>query len=482
MDLTQISEDTLEMTKGAFNAGGVMAGSDIIAKVGMTQSLGIVGYNLEAPSKKLYPVLAPLRNRFARVMAPVGASAVNWKVITAINSAKLKASVAFGTRNNKITYATADKSATYKTLGLDSQVEFESIWQSRNFEDVRAYDALATLQSLMIEEEKLILGGNITALPAPSGLAGVQADTGGTLAASTAYSVRVSALTLFGYMNGATGNGGADSAGEGLAATQVSVSTGANAAATHSIVWTWTSVPGAFAYNVYSVSAATTGHKYTATVTSNTYTLTAVPGSGNAVNSADATADTKDFDGLYAQLTAAGAGTYIKDMAGATLTGDNAGGITQFDDLLQSLWDNRRIGPTIMLVNSKDALSITKAIGASSNLAYRVMLSDGRKDVVGGIFISGYLNKFTSSLTPGSPDVIPILIHPYLPPGTILFLSERLPYPNNNVPNVFELDVLQEYTDYQFAVTTRNYEHGVYCHEVLKVFFPAGCGIIRGVA
>ena len=63
----------------------------------ITTSTGLTGYSLEAPAKKLYPVLTPLRNRIPRNSHQgQGATATNWKAITGINSAKLKASVAFG--------------------------------------------------------------------------------------------------------------------------------------------------------------------------------------------------------------------------------------------------------------------------------------------------------------------------------------------------------------------------------------------------
>jgi len=107
-------------------------------------------------------------------------------------------------------------------------------------------------------------------------------------------------------------------------------------------------------------------------------------------------------------------------------------------------------------------------------------------DVVGGIFVNGYLNKFASTISQQSgspiPDIIPIMVHPFLPPGTILFLSERLPYANNNVPNVFEVETQQEYADFEWARNQRKYEHGIYANEVLKLYFPAGSGIIRNVA
>ena len=132
-----------------------------------------------------------------------------------------------------------------------------------------------------------------------------------------------------------------------------------------------------------------------------------------------------------------------------------------------------------MLMNAQQAGDITRKIGADAGR--RIQVSDGDKSITGGIFVSGYLNKFTSSLTPGSPDIIPFMIHPFLPPGQIIFISERLPYPNNEVNNVFEIETQQEYADFQFALAQRRYDHGVYAMEALKCYFPAGCAIIRNI-
>jgi hypothetical protein len=83
------------------------------------------------------------------------------------------------------------------------------------------------------------------------------------------------------------------------------------------------------------------------------------------------------------------------------------------------------------------------------------------------------LNKFTSSLTPGSPDIIPFMIHPYLPPGMIIALCERLPYPKADVDSVFVVRTLQEYADYEWALVQRQYEHGV--KEIAPSLRNQGC-------
>jgi hypothetical protein len=213
---------------------------------------------------------------------------------------------------------------------------------------------------------------------------------------------------------------------------------------------------------------------------------TAVP------NTADQTADALAFDGLIPQIELPGGavsspywdatvqyngGGYMLDMAGGQYTSDGGNGIVQLDVMLKSLWDISRIGPTRLYVNSQEAqdwgrLIVQAGAGVGSYRITQAVNADG--SVTGGIVASSYRNKFTS------PQSIPIEIHPYLAPGTVLALSERLPFPRANVGNVFELEVLREYTQYDWAQVLRSWDFGIYARECLKVYFPAGCGVLVG--
>jgi len=472
---TGVTAETLAAVAAALASPGAVTASDaVLAKAstqGISTTTGLTGYLLEGPAKNLFPVLSPLRNRFTRHPAPIGATAVNWKAITAINAAKVKAGVGEGLRNSVVTTTEVDKSATFKDFGLDDKVTFRAIDAGRGFEDVRAMSTANLLSAVMVEEEKLILGGNTSAIGAPASTTHVDTATAGSLTAATTYDYAVSALTLYGYLNGATGRGAADAPDESGPRTG-SHTTGAGKTA---FAITWPAVRGAVAYNVYIGTSGGTKY-YVATTTVPTYEFTALVGSGNTVNSADQTADALSFDGVIPQISASGAGAYWKDLAAATLTGDNAGGIVEIDAMLQTLWDNSRISPTILTVNSqqaKDMLAKVAANGSTTTLRLTAAV-DASGVIRGGLRLGSYLNKFTGS------DV-EVFTHPYQAPGTILALSEHLPYPNNNVPNPFELEVLREYTQYDWALVARQYEFGVYATECLKVYFPAGCGVITGI-
>lgn len=484
MDKQAILAETLELTKRAL-------GGDL--QKAITTATGLTGYSLEAPSKKLYPVRTPLRNRIARVGAMTGATAVNWKAITGINTAKVKASVAFGTRNSEITYTTVARSATYKSFGLDDSVQDESVWMGRGFEDVRALSTMATLESVMIEEEKLILGGNPGA--AAGGVALGTAPTpsldvtqaGGC---TGTFNVVIVALTLYGYLSRTVSGGVTTAILTASEHSKPGVAASTGAINNNKIIATWTAVDGAVAYAVYAGTAGNETLQDVVTVNawdSGTGALTATGQALSALTDSDVSADSEDFAGIIPQLFASGAGTYLDSLDNAALTADGAGGIVEFDTLLKSLWDNYGIGPTLAVMSSQEAKNATKKImgsgsGTSSAVQYRVNLTDGDKTITGALFVSGYVNKFTSGARPGEPDVVPFLIHPDLTPGMILFLGEELPYPDAEVQNVFVMDMLQEYAQFEWARVQRKYEHGVYANGVLKLYFPSGCGVVYNIA
>ena len=460
-----ITQETVDLAKNALATKAVTVPG--LQKAGINIAQALVGYNLEAPSKKLFPVYSPLRNRIARVSAPVGATAVNWKRITGINTANLWPGVAENTRAAAFnTTGTDSKSATFVTMGHDDYVGFEALYASKGFEDVRAVAALNLLYSVMISEERVILGGQATDIGAPTTLAGAtSSSTAGALTTDTYY-VYASALSLRGYQKAEKAAGTANADGESLVGTSASITINGGL---DTITATWTRVKGAVAYNVFTKKGGA-AIKYHSTVTVNACTIITQGASGTTPNTSDETGSTYEFTGVIGSIAADGT---VTSLDAGTLTSDTYGGITQFDTALKAMWDTYRLGPTMILCNSQQAKDITAKIGASTALAYRVVLQDGQKNIVGGIYVGSYLNKFASSFAEGFPNEIPIKIHPDLPSGTIIFLVEQLPYPNNQIPNVWEMEVQNEYTQYEWALSQRRYEFGIYVTEVLKPYYPA---------
>jgi hypothetical protein len=90
-----------------------------------------------------------------------------------------------------------------------------------------------------------------------------------------------------------------------------------------------------------------------------------------------------------------------------------------------------------------------------------------------------YFNPF--ALNGGNK--IEVVLHPTMPPGTILFHCENLPaqYQSNEVPNVAEMHVRRDWYEIEWPLQTRSYQHGIYAEEVLAVYAPFGLAILTGI-
>ncbi len=474
--------------------------SDILQKSTFSQSgtatSGLTFYDLELGAKFLYPVLTPLRNTMPRVSGKGGIQA-NWRAVTAINTSGVRLGVSGGNRGGVIAVSTQDYTAAYKGIGLEDNVDFEAQYAGMGFDDVRAIAAKTLLEATMIGEELLILGGCSSVSIGQGGTPTLTgSSTGGTLAAQT-WSVIVAPLTLDGYINGSvTGgvqgqivrtnaDGSSDTFGGGTGKLSASA-TVTTSGATSSIAATTTTTSGALGYAWFWGAA---GSELLGAITSiNSLVITAAAtGTQTAASlgTNDNSANTLVFDGLLTQVVKTGSNSYYSAQAtgtagtGTGLTSDNEGGIVEVDVALKHFWDVYRLSPTVIYVNSQEALNISKKIlvggSATSNLRFNVDVKDGM--IAGGVMIKEYLNRFSMA----GGQLIPVKIHPNMPPGTILFYTERLPYPLSNVSNVAQIRTRQDYYQIEWPLVSRKYQYGVYADEVLQHYFPPSMGIITNI-
>jgi len=492
--IDQAFNDAYNLTHDVMAAGpqGLRLPTSAV-KTGITVASDVLyGYPLEAPSKKLYPIEDAMRRRVPRWTNPAGGKIAHWKVVSAINSAGLNAGVAEGAVNTALSITDAEKYMAYSTLNMYNNYTDEARQMSRRFEDVPAFTMLATLQSLMIDEDIQIIGGNVntlqTAMTAATLTAADSSVSGSLSGSGNNYDFAVSALTLHGYLNsiaagtGGRTAGGVDTSGE----SQVKSLTNYSMGAVTSVTLVWTDVPGAFAYNVYIGSHGGTKYWYS-TVTTNAAVISSSPGAGNVVNTADKTAEAYGYSGILEQVKVTSTGTqgscYYKSMSSAStyaastpLTTDGAGGITQIDTALESIWNTARIGPTMMLINSQEAMSLKHlAIGSSSTNAVRVQVQQpDQATFKAGAGVSKYYNPFTDQW-------IDIVVSIHQAPGKLMLLGERVPYPNSETPNNFEVELQQDYYGEEFARTARAQNVGVTCIGALKVYYPPACGVIANI-
>jgi hypothetical protein len=485
-DLTQLTAETLGVKDEVLKA---------VTSQGYNTTLGLTGYNLEAPAKLLVPVLSPFRNRVPRAMAPNGAAAAQWKAITGLNVTNASLFTPFGVAGNLVSTTEQDNLASYKAISLGDSVQMDAAALARGFDDLRARAGTNLLYSVMIAEDQMLLGAQNFALQTPGTPVVTVVASGGNIG-TVAINVKVSARTLENYFTG----GGTVLSAQGTATP--------GSGSTNSATVTVAAVAGAVAYDWY------VGGYYYTTTTVNAATITSVPVADAAVanlphlsganisaasRASDLSADPNAFNGLLASVTGdyaangglvqrgsgTNSGAIFKSLDGAALTG-LSGGVSEIDAVLQSLWDSSRISPTVLMANSQHIRDITRKVIATGG-AYTLFQPDNvaeRQGVVGGQILRTYLNPAVDA------QPIEIVAQPNIPQGTIILGSERLPYPGNNVASVWEVETQQEYEQVEYAMSRGNagaawsgprYDFEVRAIEVFKNYFPAGCAVISNV-
>jgi hypothetical protein len=120
-------------------------------------------------------------------------------------------------------------------------------------------------------------------------------------------------------------------------------------------------------------------------------------------------------------------------------------------------------------------------------LRYDVSATPGQPYAISaGGQVRYYYNPYTGGgmeSGPGGGDMIPVVAHPDLSPGTIFAHCEKLPewYQSNEVPNVAEIKTRQDYYQIDWPVVTRQRQVGVYAEEVLAVYAPFAMGVITNI-
>lgn len=468
-----------------------------------TATTGLQVYDLEAPAKLLYPVLTPLRNKIPRVGGGRGIQA-NWRAITAINPGRISAGLGQGNRGGVIDQTVMEYLAAFRGIGLDNFVTFEADMAAEGFQDLKATAVQSLLRALMIQEELLIVGGNgsnaLGTTPTPSLTA---LTSGGQVATGTTVYVGAVALTLEGYFYASSApltvgipgiisrvnaDGSTENYGGGAAAPSAAgnVTTASNNSTITAHV---APVVGAFGYAWYL--GTSTGAMYLVAITtinSMAYTA-ALPASGQLFSSltGDNSINNLVFDGFASIAAKSGSGAYWAAMpngvdgVGTPLTPDGSGGIVELDAALLSFWNNYRLGPTEMWVSSQEQNYFRrKVLNAPSGTVplSRFVIQTNQGSVRGGAAVKAYLNPFGM----GQATEIPILLHPNLPPGNIMFLTDTLPYALNDVANVYQMKLRREYYQIEWPLRTRKYEYGTYADEVLQHYFPPSLGFITNIA
>jgi len=485
-------------------------------KASLSTSSNLYGYDLRAPSLHLVPWLSPLRETLPRVHRSPSATTANWKYINPANFTRGGfPSVPFineGQRAPLQQLTFLNGSAAYASIGVDSSVTFEEESASQNFEDALATSTFFALENLMVKEEDSLVGADKT-LKLGTANTPSESTTGSGSFTGTFYAAVVG-LTYEGYRNFTQGSGTAltqtlsittpdgkpmqVNGGCGiLSAISSAASPSSSVSATFAVVpkngevaWLWyigTSASTAVMYlqgvttvPSYVLTAAATATGQLASV------LAATDYSVNDGTTGGGANQVTGFDGFLTQTftnsVASPVNAYVKNLAGGTLTSSGAGGVVEIDAMLFYLWNTFKTTVDVLWVNAQELKNITKKVlnGSSSPLLrFNKDADSGEYDMTGSGTISYYYNPYI----PGGRKIT-VMVHPTLPPGTIMAYAKTLPpyFKTNATPNVAEVLTRRDYYAQEFAITSREYPHGVYAEEVLAVYFPPSLGIICGVA
>lgn len=517
MDVRRITEETILKFREQY---GIAIGAnksltpDILKTIAV--SAGIQIYNLDVPAKLLVPFNTPFVNRVPRASAK-GGSATRWRAVTAYaKPSGADPFVAEGAAAGTGTITTVEKVATYKSYGVRDVVNIEAQLAGKNFQDVKALGVLLALNRLKAEEDKQMLyanpgtGSSGYALPLPATPTVTVSGTG-LITTTNAPKVFVTALTGAGWW---------DMGGNILRPTILSAVHGApsaggaggGAATSNQIKAITTPVNGAVGYAWWVQDAASavfnaSTTKLEAITSTPDVLLTAALGGtilGTATNATiDTSAQTNSFTGLagwiYDHIAAytttsfvgggfntasSGSNAHINTLVGnattflgTALTTNGAGGISEFDTANVAVFNNAQVSPNVIVLSGTDQNRVNKLVtGSGTTYIGRVVIENGPQIVTG--------NRAQMIINTITGQEQTLLVDPNAVPGTVFGITETLPYLENNVGSVLEMDMLADYFEIDYAMTTTdgpNYPYEVRCFGAFKDYAPFTQWAISGI-
>lgn len=448
-------------------------------------SSGLVAFDLEAPSKKLFPRMTPLRNRIVRRKG-IG-TAHRFKKITGITGSGTAglglirpgitdaSTEQFGNinylRGPKIEYAGADVSVPYKQFSMSDSVPWSAQFSGQGFEDIRQLSQTSVLYASMLAEERLILGGR-----------GVGSGFAGALTAPTAVALGTPRAPAAGEtgLSGVTTNIYVKVTAESVWGESVLSATANVAVSNGQVVDLTVTLPaGATGVRVYVGTGASEPAD-----TAKWYLLRsghggaviqgALPTSGTPASSvtADTSAAATDYDGLLTYCTGPDAG-YVNRI-NSVLSGANPG--AEFFTAFEALWESVKADPDEVLANGSDRKQLSDLLKTSNSSNYRITIANSPDAHTAqlGALVNGLQNEVTGKM-------VDVTVHPWLPQGNMPIISWTLPIPDTQVSEVFAMFNVQDYMSVQWPVSQFAYEVSSYWYGTMINYAPAWCGAVTGI-
>lgn len=470
-------------------------------------SSGFVPFDLVAPSRLIYPVYSPLRNKVPRV-AGQGTSH-RAKLVTAIAGSQT------GLPNQRISISeipngqsingnwplnlpaagaqsAVDMNIPYKFFGLSESLSWLAQFSGQGFEDISALANLVLLQEFMLGEEYTLLSGTSAALSVPATPTVVVRDATSSETALSGLSTNIVfvVITALNYF------------GETVATTTAAQA----ASAEGKVIDVYISpVNGAYTYNVYCGVAASSQPANDAmwltiaNVGAHVTTIQGtIPSSGTNPPTVDSgTSSANDYEGWLSVLDghaggkAGGAsvyptgftGSYINKTVGETLSH------TVLFTALQAMWNGAagangntsttggfRADPAELVVEGSDSARLAdEVISAGAATNYRLFLT---QNDIGSITTGGAVSEIQNPIT---RSIVRIVVHPWLTQGTAFLNSYTLPMSWSNVSNVWENVMVQDYLSINWPVIDASFRYSIYMFGSLVNYAPQYGGVLQGL-
>lgn len=448
-------------------------------------STGLVAFDLEAPSKKLFPHETKVRNRIPRKKG-VGTSH-RFKVISGISGSATggaadvypgisdSTTTTFGAvsqiRGPKISYAGYDIAVPYSQFSLSDSVPWSAQFSGQGFEDIRQLSQTTVLYSSMLMEEKIDIMGRGTG----SGFLGALAAPTGVTATARAVAGSEAAIT------GATTNIYAKVTADAGAFGQSVLSSAANVAVGSGVVdITVPSVPtGALGIRVYVGTGASqpadSAFWYAGKTSGNVFTIQgALPTSGTAASTvtADTSAYAAGYDGIVPICLGPNSG-YVNRINSALSTA-NPG--TEFFKAFDVMYQANGADPDEIMLNGSDRRQLSDLLKTSTSSNYKLQISNenGAHSAQIGALVVGLQNEVTGKM-------VDLSVNRYMPQGVAPIVSWTLPLPDSNVSDVWEKRLVQDYMGIQWPISQLTYECSSYWYGAMYCPAPSWNGAIAGI-
>lgn len=479
-------------------------------------STGLVIFDLETGAKMLTPKPTPLRNRIARRRGY--GLAHRFKRITGFSgtgtggvgvvrpgiqdntqtnfAAGGSANSLYFNRGPKISYAGDDQVIPYVQFGVSDEVNWSAQFAGQGFQDIRALSRNAVTWASMLLEERVLLYGRGTTAPysgvlaAPTGVAGLaRATTGsevGIAGATTNIYVRVVAeLGDYGVSQASAATAGiAVSNGQ---VVDITYTLPAGATGAKVFVSTGAADPGDASRFLYTFAGSATSPTPNGRSGYNKLTIQgALPVSGIVPTAYPNTTGGAAFN----LTTGDGGSAYANEYDGILTyaTGPNAGYTTQLNGLFSqtspgieyqrafgALYDQVKADPDRIVFSGQDRRQMSETIKGNSNSNYGIRLV---QDDVNGMTLGAIAVSIVNEVTGKTVD---FEVHPWLPQGNSLILSDTLPIPDTQVDQVFAVFNVQDLMGVDWPVLQYTYDTSSYWFGTMVCYAPAWVGSVTGI-